>query len=74
MFKLFFEDENHIREIGDFNSIGEASDYAAEWAGRWTSTEDDMFELAQGLTIETPDGGVYGDVTSQSMSFLYFAN
>ena len=72
MYTLWFEDyDGGVRELGQFNNIASVQLYAEEWIGRWGTNEEQMFDLNGGLTMEAPDGRVYGDVVSFVPTYLY---
>ena len=71
MWNLFFEDYYGIRQLGQFVNLPTAKEFAEEWMCGWATCEDEMFALNEGLTIQAPDGRVFGDVVSESPTFLY---
>ncbi len=73
MYTLYYEDfDGGIRELAQFSDIASAQLFAEEWVGRWGTNEEQMFALNEGLTLQFPDGNVFGDVVSESLTFLHF--
>lgn len=69
-YEVFYDDEFSVTLLAVFEDFQTAKNYAEGWAGERFTTEEELFDICEHLTIAAPDG-VYGDLLEAQPTFLY---